>query len=181
MAGCSVGGSMRSSRRVAFALGAAACASGSPDTGGGDGADKSEFTCELGSFTEEGGFAPFGANAELELQMGFQGFLLVSAYVSTSERDFPAGDAAMSMVVEGADRIDGKQPGVAFVDGLSDEILIFFTANYLSYYEGRGADLVVRVEDVSRYCVVSASGTLVDDDPCIHTGADPICPEDTGP
>ena len=87
----------------------------------------------------------------------------------------------MSVKVDGADTISGEQPAVVFHDGVSDTILIFFTANYLSYYVGRGAEVAVRIEDATRYCVVPAAGTLVDEDPCIHTGAEPICPEDTGP
>lgn len=143
-------------------------------------ADKVAFTCELGTWTEEGGFVPFGDDAKLELQMGFQGFLLVAVHARTAEPAFPEGDGTMSMQIEGADTLNGKQPEVAFQDGISEEILVFFTGNYLSYYEGRAANLAVRIEDATRTCLVQVAGTLVDEDPCIHTGADPICPGDTG-
>lgn len=155
---------------------------GGADSGADGGAEvvKDEISCELGSWTAEEGFVPFVDDARFELQMGFQGFLLVALRARTAEPSFPLGDATMSMEVEGADTLNGKQPDVAFEDGLSEEILVFFSGNYLSYYEGRAADLAVRIEDASRSCLVQVAGTLVDEDPCIHTGADPICPGDTG-
>lgn len=164
-------------------LGASACTSTGPDTDSGSGpdADKTEVVCELGTWTASSGFAPLETDPTFELQMGFQGFLLIAVNVRTDEPGFAKGNAAMSVKVEGADTISGEQPAVTFHDGVSDTILIFFTANYLSYYVGRGAEVAVRIEDATRYCVVPAVGTLVDEDPCIHTGAEPICPEDTGP
>ncbi len=164
-------------------LATSACNSDGPDSdsGGGTGENKVEIACELGTWTASGGFTPLGGDPTFELQMGFQGFLLIAVNVRTEEPGFTMANAAMSVKVEGADSLSGEQPAVAFRDGVSDTILIFFTANYLSYYVGRGAEVAVRVEDATRYCVVPAAGTLVDEDPCIHTGAEPICPEDTGP
>lgn len=143
-------------------------------------ADKVAFPCELGTWTAADGFVPFGDDAKLELQMGFQGFLLVAVHARTAEPAFSVGEATMSMQIEGADTLNGQQPGVSFQDGVSEELLVFFTGNYLSYYEGRTANLAVRIEDATRSCLVQVAGTLVDEDPCIHTGADPICPGDTG-
>lgn len=163
--------------------GASGCTSEGPDSdsGGGEGEEKIEFACEIGTWTGSGGFVPFGSDATFELQMGFQGFLLVAVNLRTEEEGFTLGNAVMSVKVEGADTISGAQPAVGVHDGVSDTILIFFTANYLSYYVDRSADVAVRLEDATRFCVVPVTGTLVDEDPCIHTGSEPICPEDTGP
>ena len=62
--------------------------------------------------------------------------------------------------------------------GLSEEVLLFLPDGSVGLYEGRQADIAVRLNGKDWTCVAQDHGVLVDDDPCIHTGDDPIC--DTG-
>jgi len=158
-----------------------ACSAGG-DTGESDAdVNKAPFTCELGTRIDESDFQPFATGATFELQMGFQGFLLVKVVARGGDDAPSVADARMAVTIEGAEPVIGAQPSVDLTNGVSDEILIFFTSNYLSWFVGRAAEITVRLEDDDQVCVAQATGTLVDEDPCIHTGAEPICPEDTGP
>ena len=63
---------------------------------------------------------------------------------------------------------------------LSEPINVFLPSATVSAYVGDRATLALRAQNGAAYCVTTAEVTLVDDDPCIHTGSEPICPDDTG-
>ena len=154
-----------------------ACVPSEPaDTGPADEEPRS-FDCALG-VSEGGGFTPIDGG-ELELWLGFQGFLLVTLTVAG---DGPPATADATMALTFDDEVvSGQQPSVAFDDaGLTEPLLLFLTSNYITYYVGKSASLAVRLEGGDATCTATASVTLVDDDPCLHTGGEPICPEDTG-
>ncbi len=154
-----------------------ACTSGAPADSAPAATDPVPYACELGLEGDDG-FEPLAEASTLELQLGFQGFLLLA--VRARADDPPAAaDATVGVTIDGLDPYGVSQPRVAFVGGVSDEILVFLTSNYLSWYVGRTATLGLRLESADRVCVTEASAVLVDEDPCIHTGGERICP-DTG-
>jgi len=156
---------------------------------GGDGTDgstaeKTDFDCVLGSTDVDTGFAPFSSQDRAELYFGFQGFLFLEVQVQ-SEEPVTNCQVTTSINVDGEDPVGGMQPGVPFVsqdDGslLSDDIIVFMPSSSAAEWADRAATLSVRVEDATRVCVSSAEILLVDEDPCIHTDDEPICPGDTG-
>ena len=140
------------------------------------------FDCALGLPTAEG-WQPI--TDELEMTLGFQGFLLL-VLQARADSDAPETvDAAMMLTLDGEDPISGAQPAVVMepdAEGRQSEpILLFLTSNYPSWYEGRQAELTVRLSAPGQVCTVQLEGTMVDEDPCVHTGDVPECPEDTGP
>jgi hypothetical protein len=148
---------------------------GSPST------ESTPFACTLGVPTEEG-WKAWGDT--LELEMGFQGFVLAQLQLTAGEDAPESVTATMLVEPEGSAQVSGSQPLVAFThDGAlatTDPILVFFTSNYISYYVGLGARVAVRLDGEGKSCAVEGQATLVDDDPCLHTGDEPICPEDSG-
>jgi hypothetical protein len=166
---------------LAASLVAWGCSTEAPSETGSP-AEKLSYTCELGTI-DGAGFTPVNERGTLELMMGFQGFVLVSLAVRT---DAPPDDSSLAtygITIDGTDPVGGQQPEVRFADGgsgaVSDEVLAFFTGNYVSYYAGRSAHAALRVESETALCIAEADAVLVDDDPCIHTGGEPDCP-DTG-
>lgn len=157
-----------------------------PGDGTGDGdVEKAEFDCELGSVNIDGVFEPYSEQNRAELYFGFQGFLFLEAQVRV-QQTLSTCQVTASLMVEDEDPMGGAQPAVAFQhqeDGsmLSEDIVVFLPSSSASAWAGRTGTLSVRVEDASNRCVTSAEVLLVDDDPCIHSGDEPICPdEDTG-
>lgn len=160
---------------VGSLLWALACTDGE-DTGAG--VDVStDFACELGVPTPVG-WKPLGDS--LELEMGFQGFVLAQLQLKVADGAPSSFTATMLVEPEGADAVSGGQPLVAVNGGLTDPILVFFTSNYISYYEGRSARVAVRLTAGSASCAVEGRARLIDDDPCMHTGDEPVCPDDSG-
>lgn len=165
---------------------AAGCDGGS--NGGGDGgtgtADKVEFACELGVLGEGGEFVEATGQARAELNLGFQGFLFVVVRLRATG-DVPATvEATTSVTVEGDAPIGAREPELDLVpDGeafLSSDLLLFFNSDVPADLEGRTVELAVKLEDATRVCTATGNVLLVDDDPCIHTGDEPICPDDSG-
>ncbi|MFZ5480938.1 MAG: hypothetical protein ACOZNI_29525 [Myxococcota bacterium] len=159
-------------------LAALACVDPTPD--GLPPAEKTAFSCELGTDGPDG-FATLDALGTLELHMGFQGFLLFVVRARALEEAPALVDATVAATFDGEDRTSVVQPRVPFEDGaVTDEILVFITANWLSYYVGREAEVSLRAESEGAYCTATGTATMVDEDPCVHTGDEPLCPEDTG-
>jgi hypothetical protein len=145
-------------------------------------AEATPFACELGTDGPDG-FVTLADAGALELHMGFQGFLLFVLRVRAGD-DRPAeADATVGVTFDGVDPVSVSQPRVPFGDdGVTDEILVFLTSNYASYYEGRHAEVGLRLATNDAVCTASGEATMIDEDPCIHTGDEPLCPEeDTGP
>jgi len=150
---------------------------GAEDTGPGE-SEGTTFACELGVPTPEQGWQPLVDT--LEMEMGFQGFVLAQLQLKVDDTAPSPLTATMMVEPEGTDAVSGSQPLVYVSDGVTDPILVFFTSNYISYYVDRRARVAVRVQSGNASCAVEGTAVLVDEDPCLHTGDQPICPEDSG-
>jgi hypothetical protein len=137
-----------------------------------------EVDCELGQLQDEA-FVPLQDGDEAELWLGFQGFLFL--LVRARSEEAPVHPTALfSLTLDGEESSSGSQPDLDFEGTLSDEILVFLPSANVSAYEGRAASLAVRLQGPERTCLDTVEVQLVDLDPCIHTDAEPICPEDSG-
>lgn len=144
--------------------------------------DKTPFACELGVVDEDGEFVPGGADVRAELDLGFQGFLFVVTHVRASGEVPQVVEVTLSAAVDGgtptgATIADLEMSGESQGKVLSDDLLVFFNSSTPAELAMRPLELVVRLESPTHICTVSAEFLMVDDDPCIHTGDDPICPE----
>ncbi len=167
---------------AATAFVASGCPSGDGD-GDGDGDEKTEFDCEVGAMDMDGNFVLASETTRAELDLGFQGFLFVEVRVR-AKGDVPGlVDAATKVTLAGEDPTGDTTPDVAMKkDGdwfMSDPVLLFFNSSTPADMADRLADVVVKLENSSHECTASGPVLLVDDDPCIHTGEEPICPDDT--
>lgn len=148
--------------------------SGAGDTG--SEVPLASYSCELGTLGTDGWVSLADAGT-VELMLGFQGFVLASLAVRADGPPEGLSRAAYGLEIEGTDPVSGSQPDVGFSGGESDEVLAFFTGNYVSYYVGRSAHVALRLTSATAECVAEGDAVLVDDDPCIHTGGEPDCPE----
>ena len=146
----------------------------------------SAFICEIG-FSKDDEYITATDASPAELILGFQGFLFVEVRIRAEESSPSPVLVRMSMEVDGSEPFDGSQPDVDLEtqdDGsrVSEEINVFLPSNDTGLYKGKTAQIVMRLEDDASdmSCTTEQLVTLVDDDPCIHTGGEPICPDDTG-
>jgi hypothetical protein len=156
------------------------CPAGDGD-GDGDG-DPEQFECELGIIDESGDFIPASEQTRAELDLGFQGLLFVEVAVRATG-DVPGlVDALVSVTVEDEDPEGSVTNGVPMNDQgeayVSDPVLLFFNSSIPAELQDRVAEIVIKLEDPARECTTDGLLLLVDDDPCIHTGDEPICPDD---
>lgn len=156
-----------------------ACTGPGPESG--DSQPAEVLDCALGMPSAEG-WVP--VEDKLELTMGFQGFLLIVLQAQTPLEGPALMEVAYAMEVQGGEPISGTQPRVPMIPGetnrTSDEILVFLTSHYPSWYEGRQAHLVLKLTDKDHACTLEAEGILVEEDPCSYEGGMPDCPEDSG-
>jgi hypothetical protein len=147
-------------------------------------AEPDPFDCTLGLTTADGGFVPVTGDTRLELELGFQGFLLGHVAIRTTDDRVPDElEGAVSLTPDGLDPLGGPFARTALLDEpdgarVSEPIQVFFDASALADYIGRTATIAVRAEAGRFRCLVEGDVVLVDDDPCIHTGGEPICPDD---
>ncbi len=146
----------------------------------------STFACEVG-FSKDGDYIAAAVADPAELILGFQGFLFVEMRILAEESSPSPVLVRMSMEVDGSEPFGGSQPDVDLEtqdDGsrVSEEVNLFLPSNDTGLYQGKTAQVVMRLEDETSgmSCTTEQIVTLVDDDPCIHTGGEPICPGDTG-
>lgn len=160
------------------------------DTGGDDGGEPVElepFECELVMAGGEGELVSLEGGGDAEMVLGFQGFLFVELFAAASGEDVPDDvDVTMSVTVGSADPFGGTQNGVDFEaadgDGVrtTEQILVFFSGGSTGDYVGLEAIVTMRLRGDTHECLTTATVTLVDDDPCVHTGEEAICPGDDG-
>lgn len=158
---------------------------GDEDTDTGVGPPSAEFVCEIGLSDADGAYVSAVDNDPVELILGFQGFLFLEFMVRAEAGSPSPVLVRMSMEVDGEDPFDGSQPQVALSDQadgtrVSEVINLFLPNNDISLYKDNTARVVMRLEDSASglTCTAERYVTLIDDDPCIHTGGEPICPED---
>jgi hypothetical protein len=143
-----------------------------------------EYDCELGTVDDETGvYSPLASDQELELVLGFQGFLFVSLWVRQQDEAAPVCMVNAAVTPDDMGPMPTQQP-IDFVhDGtgyISREVVLFLESATPSLYEGDSAQIDVRVTEPGRHCLASATVKLVDNDACIHSDEDPICPGDSG-
>lgn len=174
---------------LAVALALAGCDGGSGAGGGDDDAGPppdgapSTFECELVERGADGAWAPLGPDARAELVLGFQGFLFVEVYVRATGPAPRRVDVILSVTIEGDAPYGGSQPETALTptaDGaaVSEAIVVFFSSSSVGEYVDRTVEIAVKLEGDGASCTTTGRYLLVDDDPCIHTGDEPICPDD---
>ena len=143
--------------------------------------DDEPFPCEAGTLTEEGAFVPLLDGDRAELVLGFQGFLFVELRARAD--DPPRRTAAsMRITVAGDPPAGSSQNEVDFVAApgggfVSDPVLVFLDGSAPEGYVGRTAEVAVALAGEGRRCVMERSVLLVDDDPCVHTDGEPVCPD----
>jgi len=143
--------------------------------------------CELGLWTEDVPFTSISADGETaaELIFGFQGFLWVDVSLRCPVPGPSVGAVNLALTTE-TDRVFGSSlPRVEFdeIDGarVSEEMMVRLDNSAgPSALEGLHADITVRVEGDGYGGTAGAAVQLVDDDKCIDTDEEPICP-DAGP
>lgn len=170
---------MRSSDRtrcaLVLALLLAGCGPGLDD-------DDTPFDCTLGVWHEDGTWqAADGADAELIF--GFQGFLWISVQLQAESSGPDTTNLRWSATLDGEDPFGGSQPSIPLParDGarFSDELQIRLSNDEgPDPYVGRSLELAARATSGARECTTSATLTLRDDDPCIHTDDEPLCDDD---
>lgn len=170
----------RSDWMAAALVACTACDTPDPDKP--DPAEVVTFECDLGFLGDDGRFVDFDSSSRAEMTLGFQGFLFVDARVRTTE-PLSTADAVISIQVEGGGQNGATQAGVGFSQQadstrLSDEVLIFLPTSNVAEHLDHTAELAIRVVGPDGSCVDSVTVLLVDDDPCIHTDDEPICPDD---
>ncbi len=142
--------------------------------------ERRQFECGLGVMSN-GVYSPLSSDTKLELELGFQGFLFVTLAVQADAVDASRFDCRYSAEIElEPEPIGGVQKGIEFVETPSGasvaEYLLFLDSSDKDRLIGQRVDLAARILNDTSECLVSGRGILVDDDPCIHTDAEPICP-----
>ncbi len=157
--------------------------------GGGDPVleDLEPFECQLLVANADGDLVSLDAGGDAELVLGFQGFLFFRLYAAGTDENIPDDvDVTMSVTVGDDDPFGGTQNGLDFEaadgDGVrtTEEILVFLSTSSVGDFVDRESVVTMRLRGDTHECLTSATVTLVDDDPCIHTGEEPICPGDEG-
>ena len=142
------------------------------------------YACELGVPDADRNFTPLTEDTPLELVLGFQGFLFVELMVRTEVTPPEHSEALMSLAADGRDPTGVSQPVTGFTTdagtSTTEPLLLFLPDSDVGGWTGRYADVAVKIVDAERECLVLGAGYLVDEDPCLHTGGEPICYEDTG-
>ena len=126
-----------------------------------------EGDCELGQLDSSNAFVPLDGQ-DLELVLGFQGFLFVRTAMLRQGEGPEQTQAIWSLALEGEEPMGGTQLAT-FEGELTEEILLFLPDASIGLYEGRHAELAVRLEREGWTCLATGAGTLVDEDDCIHT------------
>ena len=140
------------------------------------------FACEPGLLDDDGGFAPLAGTTDAELVLGFQGFLFVR-FSLQSDVEGPAPlTVVMALEADASEPFSSTQPEVGWFeqDGRwrTDELLLFLPDANTAAWTGVEGAVAIKAEHPDGTCLVTGRIRLVDDDPCIHTGEEPICPGD---
>jgi hypothetical protein len=155
-----------------------------PDVDGGvDGGPVVDVgACTLGTNTADGDFVALADNDPVELVMGFQGQLWVSFRVRTEKEPPSSGlEAAMSLTVGDWEPLGTRQPSITYhAEGAgfeTQDLQLVITRRIIDDYIDKAASVVVRLEQDGVLCTTAKPVVLVNADPCVHTGEEPICPD----
>ncbi len=149
-----------------------------------------DFDCELGLRGEQlDSFVPLTESNEAELMLGFQGLAGFVMRVAMSPEAPTTVEALISVRITGQPPNGSQALEIAtsvLPDGrrLTRDLLVPANRGPLTDYAGQTAEVSVRVADSllhpTALCVATGQVLLVDNDQCIHTGQEPLCP-DAGP
>ena len=144
--------------------------------------NKTEVACTIGLPDDSGTFAPMRHHEDAELVLGFQGFLFFEIHVRASSVATGRADVSASATVDGEDPNGTNQRDVLVEQSgdtaVSEKVLIFLDSSNIAEFEHRNCDLRLRMDGDTWTCTATAAVKFIDEDPCIHTDADPICPGD---
>lgn len=156
-----------------------ACDTGGSETHEAPAPPRTVVACDLGHRQGSEPFVPFGDDGELELRVGFQGFLVVTPRVRAEPSLLGRVDVTYSVRVDGEPPFGSVQPdtevAVAGEDGVSEDIVVLLTPSDIGHFEDRMATLGVRLVADTVECTASARVRLVDHDDCIHADGDARC------
>ncbi len=144
--------------------------------------DTTPFDCSLGVWNEDGSWEDLDG-ADVELIFGFQGFLWISVQVEADAGGPDFANILFSAEVGDDDPFGGSVPNVPFTaqDGArrSDEVQVRLDNDEgPEPFIGETLHLAIRGRAGARECTAEADMTLRDDDPCLHTDDEPVCPDD---
>lgn len=138
------------------------------------------FGCELGIADPDGAFIPLEDADEVELMLGFQGFLLVELMGRTGDPSVELAHARANVAVEGLPAFDSFIGEIRFApsDGLrtSPPFPLLLESAEVGLYRDREATLVLRFTAADKVCSLVHRVVFVDHDNCFHTGAGAECP-----
>jgi hypothetical protein len=167
---------------LALALCGASCAPPPPPP-----EELTPIDCELGLWTEDVPFAAIADDGETPAEMifGFQGFLWVDVALRCPTPGPATGAVALAVTTEDDRTFSASLPRVELdeVDGvrLSEPIQVRLdNGEGPSALEGLHAEVSLRLEGDGYEATAIAGMLLVDEDDCIDTDEEPICP-DAGP
>lgn len=156
--------------------------------GGDDPIDKPDpskraLTCEIGKTLAGGTFTPMSVQNEVELVLGFQGFLFVVVQVRTDGPANTRANVKTSVTIEGQEPFGGVQRNLLIRSttvgaSMSEDVNVFLESSNITAYKNKNGVIALRLDGEDWYCVATADVHMVDDDECIHTGDVPICPGD---
>ncbi len=158
---------------------------GCPNGGDDDGPPiiKVEETCELGTVDTDGMYSSLAENDSVELVLGFQGFLFIVIAAEVQLSSVETVEALVGIEPEAGDPFGTSQSVTLTTSGtnsIAEDITLFLESSNIAEYTDTNATLSLRLSGETWFCVASMPIHLVDDDPCIHTGEEPICPGDGG-
>ncbi len=143
------------------------------------------FDCEPGLLGVDDAFEPLAGLSDAELVLGFQGFLFVRFALARDAAGPEPLTVTLALEAEGSDPFSSVQPEVTWFDSgdgwRTDELLLFLPDANTAAWTDVEAAVALKAEHSDGHCTVTGQVRFVDDDPCIHTGEEPICPgDDTG-
>lgn len=142
------------------------------------------FACELGHTDAERRFHPAPDGTSVELMLGFQGFMLVELMLRTREPAVEVAEGRANVSVGADAPFDTGLGEIALgppdAEGwrYSQVFPLLFPSAEVGAFKDRDAAVVLRIDDGRRACLVQVALHLVDEDRCVHTGADVSCPPD---
>ena len=168
---------------------AAACSEGGKTDGGvsEDAGPAVPVECELGIPNEDGAFTSIAATSSSalvrsEIRVGFQNFVFLQfmARIATTATK----DASAAMVIH----VDGEEPDSSAQRGirvkrqpsgpmLADDIRLLLDVDRYVNWVGKNADITIKLDGPGWTCTMQGRVKLIDEDHCIHTDQEPICPD----
>ncbi len=142
--------------------------------------------CEIGLWSEDVPHESIASDGSTtaELVFGFQGFLWVDTSLRCLSSEPSSAAATLRVTIANESPFGTALPGVTFTEAsegviVSEQVQVRLdNSEGPSIFIGELAEIVVRIEGGGYESVFEARVMLADDDPCIDTDEEPICPDD---